>query len=300
MISVLLRNPLQKIYNRRCIRLVHQTQEKLSEVKEAKDSCPVSSHNEWDPLEEVIVGRPEGACVPRFSIEVKANTNHRHWEWYEKNGGKSFPQEHITRAIAQVEEFCNILRHEGIVVRRPDILDWSKEYETPDFKTNGKKGAKWTTAPKPEMKDELYDKSYPINNVEDRNALAKQGKFVTTEFEPCFDAADFIRAGKDIFVQRSQIDLFKKAGWKIVTAAKPVIPDTHPLWMSSKWLSMNVLMLDEKRVVCDANEIPTINMFEKLDIKPIKVNLRYANSLGGGFHCWTTDVRRRGTLESYL
>lgn len=29
---------------------------------------------------------------------------------------------------------------------------------------------------------------------------------MTTEFEPCFDAADFIRAGRDIFVQRSQVD----------------------------------------------------------------------------------------------
>lgn len=31
--------------------------------------------------------------------------------------------------------------------------------------------------------------------------------FVTTEFEPCFEAADFMRAGKDLFVQRSQVQL---------------------------------------------------------------------------------------------
>jgi len=54
-----------------------------------------------------------------------------------------------------------------------------------------------------------------------------------------------------------QINMFKKAGWKMVEAAQPTIPDAHPLWMSSKWLSMNVLMLDEKRVVVDKNEIPT-------------------------------------------
>ena len=41
--------------------------------------------------------------------------------------------------------------------------------------------------------------------TEDRHKLAAKGKFVTTEFEPCFDAADFIRAGRDIFVQRSQV-----------------------------------------------------------------------------------------------
>ena len=44
-----------------------------------------------------------------------------------------------------------------------------------------------------------------MKNVEDRHKLAAQGKFVTTEFEPCFDAADFIRAGRDIFAQRSQV-----------------------------------------------------------------------------------------------
>jgi len=32
----------------------------------------------------------------------------------------------------------------------------------------------------------------------------------------------------------------------------------------------------------------------------IQASIRYANSLGGGFHCWTTDVRRRGELKSYF
>ena len=46
---------------------------------------------------------------------------------------------------------------------------------------------------------------YHLRTAEDRHALAAKGKFVTTEFEPCFDAADFIRAGRDIFAQRSQV-----------------------------------------------------------------------------------------------
>ena len=44
-----------------------------------------------------------------------------------------------------------------------------------------------------------------MKSVEDRHKLAAEGKFVTTEFEPCFDAADFIRAGRDVFAQRSQV-----------------------------------------------------------------------------------------------
>lgn len=67
-------------------------------------------------------------------------------------------------------------------------------------------------------------------------------------------------------------ELFVKAGWKVVDAPKPVIPDSHPLWMTSKWLSMNTLMLGPKRVAVEAGEIPTHKAFEKLGIEVIKVN----------------------------
>ena len=59
--------------------------------------------------------------------------------------------------------------------------------------------------------------------------------------------------------------------WQIVKAPYPVIPDSHPLWMSTKWLSMNVLMLDPKRVVVEAQEEPIHKTFEKLGIECIKV-----------------------------
>ena len=76
----------------------------------------------------------------------------------------------------------------------------------PLIKEYFKQGAKWTTAPKPQMSDELYDYDYPSDNEEAvKELVMKQSKYVVTEFEPCFDAADFIRAGKDIFVQKSQV-----------------------------------------------------------------------------------------------
>ena len=33
------------------------------------------SYNEWDPLEEIIVGCAEGACFPLFTTNVKACLN---------------------------------------------------------------------------------------------------------------------------------------------------------------------------------------------------------------------------------
>ena len=29
-------------------------------------NCPVNSWNEWDPLEEIIVGIPDGATIPKY------------------------------------------------------------------------------------------------------------------------------------------------------------------------------------------------------------------------------------------
>ena len=44
----------------------------------------------------------------------------------------------MKKAIAEMDEVCNVLEQEGVVVKRPDILDWSKSYETPDFKCKSK------------------------------------------------------------------------------------------------------------------------------------------------------------------
>lgn len=34
------------------------------------NACPVNSHNDWDPLEEIIVGRLEGATIPSNHVLV--------------------------------------------------------------------------------------------------------------------------------------------------------------------------------------------------------------------------------------
>ena len=51
--------------------------------------------------------------------------------------GRTFPQEHLDKAVEEIEEICNILRHEGVTVRRPDIIDPAQKYKTPDFESAG-------------------------------------------------------------------------------------------------------------------------------------------------------------------
>jgi glycine amidinotransferase len=46
------------------------TPEPVRTVDNNNNVCPVNSYNEWDPLEEVIVGRLEGIRIPPTHVTV--------------------------------------------------------------------------------------------------------------------------------------------------------------------------------------------------------------------------------------
>ena len=61
---------------------------------------------------------------------------------------------------------------------------------------------------------------------------------------------------------------------QMVESPQPVLPPASaPMWMASKWLAMNVLMLDPKRVVVSDTQKTYHKMFESLGIECIKVLL---------------------------
>jgi glycine amidinotransferase len=88
--------------------------------------------------------------------------------------------------------------------------------------------------------------------------------------------------------------------WDVLKAPPSCIPDEHTLYMTSKWIHINVLMLDEKRVLVERQEEQLIAVLKAWGFKPIRCSFRNFNSFGGAFHCATLDIRRRGTLESYF
>lgn len=372
-------------------REVEAISEILTDPTEAGDEAfsVVNSYNEWDPLEEVIVGVCTGAAVPPWHISLLATMPESKWDFFKANGGRLFPKERINAANADLDRLARLLEAEGVVVRRPDVVDHRKEFSSPEWTSSGlysamprdlllvigneiietpgawrcryfelnsyrrllkeyfRSGAKWTAAPRPQLSDELYDDTYvPPEDGEEM-------RYVLTEFEPVFDAADFIRCGRDIFVHRSNVtnasgiewlrrhlsseftvheievddtqpmhidstfmplapgkllanpdrvrkipEIFK--GWDVLYPPAPCIPHDHPLYMSSRWIVMNLFMLDEERVIVEENEEPLIQELKQWGLEPIPCAFRNFNCFGGSFHCATLDVRRRGTLQSYF
>ena len=303
------------------------------------NSSPVNSHNEWDTLEEVIVGSPANAWASFWDPIDKMVYSYEEDFEIEKHLRlyKPYPKEFIRAGKQAIDRLVNILESEGVIVRRVDECDYSGEFsntywKTPSgfcaanprdpfliigdkiieapmcsrsryfearayrrlFKEYADKGAKWVAAPKPLLDDNLYNTDYDLPD--------SKTKFVLTEAEPVFDAADFVRCGRDIIGQESHVT--NKSGinwlinylgkdykihliesldpkpshidttlallapgkvlvnptfvdvkklpaffknWDIIIAPKPVPYNVRPRLMSN-WISINTLMLDEKRI----------------------------------------------------
>lgn len=242
----------------------------------------VNSFNEWDCLEEVIVGRIEGATIPSWDESIRASMPETYKDMYKQSGGTHFPNERIEAAANELEVFVKILESQGVIVTRPEKTDFSKEYSTPKWKSPGglynamprdlllvigdeiiespmawrsryfevdsyrlllkeyfKRGAKWTSAPKPQLLDELYNKEYVQTELENPTTYG------ITEFEPTFDAADFTRCGQDIFVQRSNVTnqfgiewLRRHLGSKYRVHEINVC-DSHPMHIDATFVPLN-------------------------------------------------------------
>ena len=353
---------------------------------------PVGSHNEWDPLEEVIVGHVEGATIPSNHLVVTYNLPPVLGRLYRLAAGRQYPEWMKRMARKELEGFVDLLRSEGITVRRPDERPFPRRYKTPNWSSRGftvacprdgflvigdeiietpmcwrsryfegdayralfkdyfGRGARWTSAPRPQVTDDLFKADFKLA------ARGEPVHTILTEFEPVFDAADFVRCGRDLFVTRSNVTnafgiewLRRHLGdgyriheipslcpdpmhidstfmplapgkvlvnpdycdmknlppalkhWDILVAPRPdpIEGIMSKISMCSAWTSINVLMLDEKRVVVDRSQPTLIRSLKDWGFDPIDLPFLSYGPFGGSFHCATLDVRRRGTLQSY-
>jgi len=345
----------------------------------------VWSCNEWDALEEVIVGTALNARFPH------ADPSTRLAEYPDRSIDQipqgPFPDQIIAEAEEDLETFASVLQTAGVTVRRPDAWDHSKPFGTCEWQTTGyynycprdillaigdqliespnvirgrsqethsyqsllmeyfDSGARWFSAPKPRLLDELFD--------------APGDEPIPKNLEPAFDAANVLRFGRDLlylvsatgnalggqWLQRilgdryrihfledvyfgSHIDSTLVALRPGLVLANPerLSDDTIPPFLKeweviysppmenqgrlsadylkqaigSEWIDMNLFSIDPDTVVVDSDQTQLIALLEKKGLNVAPVKLRHSRMLGGGFHCVTLDVRRRGAMESYF
>ena len=78
-----------------------------------------------------------------------------------------------------------------------------------------------------------------------------------------------------------------------VTEDMIVAQDFYQYPYASKWIAMNMLVLDPETVIIDAAQTQLINVLKSKGIDSIPLTLSHSRTLGGGFHCVTLDTRRK-------
>jgi glycine amidinotransferase len=93
--------------------------------------------------------------------------------------------------------------------------------------------------------------------------------------------------------------------WDIIYPPEPtenIFPtyEEDDLILTSKYIDLNVLSIDEERVIVNALFPDLIKTLEKHGFTPIPVRHRHRRLFGGGFHCFTLDTVRQGSSEDYF
>ena len=78
-----------------------------------------------------------------------------------------------------------------------------------------------------------------------------------------------------------------------VTEDMIVAQEFYQFPYASKWMALNMLVLDPETVIIDAAQTQLITMLKSHGIDSIPLTLSHSRTLGGGFHCVTLDTRRR-------
>lgn len=81
-------------------------------------------------------------------------------------------------------------------------------------------------------------------------------------------------------------------GWHKIWVNEVVAQGFYEYPYASKWIAMNMLVVDPHTVICDRNQTELIQTLESYKFTVIPLELRHSRTLGGGFHCVTLDLER--------
>lgn len=82
-------------------------------------------------------------------------------------------------------------------------------------------------------------------------------------------------------------------GWQKIYINDVIPQDFYQYPYASKWIALNMLVVNPDTVIVDAAQKKIIKLLEGLSFNVIPHTLRHSRTLGGGFHCVTLDTWRQ-------
>lgn len=298
--------------------------------------------NEWDPLQEVVVGTADFANWPTtdpvFGLESQKTT----WTETAVPSGP-VPDWIIDEANEDLDILADTLDQLGVVVHRPKVKNYQQidgmynycprdrllihgstvvdpammypcrdvEIEALDFviyraddvyKMPRDAGMTLDAANVLRLNDTMLYLESASGNWKAAQWL--QHKFPDVQIEVCkfysgvhIDSTIVpLREGL-VLVNASRVNMhnlprvFDK--WEVVWIDDVVAQDFYQYPYASKWIALNMLVVNPDTVIVDRQQTMLIDILENYNFTVIPLELRHSRTLGGGFHCVTLDLLRQ-------
>ena len=174
----------------------------------------MNSRNEWDTLQDVIVGDATGARIPLLDISLRL-INYADVANEGDIPQGNYPQQVIDEANEDLELFCDVLRKESVNVLRPDPTRFVQYYNycprdgvlvhddlilaTPQplrARRNEYRALEDTLKQYGQM---TVAKCSQANTMYNAACLCDPDILALNETEPCFDAANILRDNDNLY-----------------------------------------------------------------------------------------------------
>lgn len=176
--------------------------------------------------------------------------------------------------VDEVEHYHFMPRHEGMVLDAANVLRLNNKMLMLESASGNRAAYNW-----------LCDK-FPDVEIELCNFYA--GVHIDSTIVPLREGLVMLNASRINFETVPQVF----DGWQKIWINDVVAQDFHEYPYASKWIALNMLVVDPNTVICDKHQTELIKTLEAYQFTVIPLELRHSRTLGGGFHCVTLDLWR--------
>ncbi len=198
---------------------------------------------------------------------------------YMNHGAKwiSAPRPKLTDDSYQIDDLSKLtLTENEPVFDAANILKSNNDILYLVSNTGNKLGAKWLqNILGSQYKVHVLENMYSYSHLDSTIALLREGLCLLNPSR----------------VNENNMPEFLKS-WDKIWSPPMIDIGYHKVQRASTWIGVNLLSIDENTVVVDNTQKDLIKELKKYGIESLDCRIRHARTLGGSFHCVTTDIER--------
>ena len=181
------------------------------------------------------------------------------------------------RILEQARQIITMPRDQGLVLDAANVCRLGDTWLFLESASGNHSAYEWLSA------------QFPQVNIELCNFYA--GVHIDSTIVPLREGLVMVNASR---VNESNCPQALRDWQKIWVTDDMIVPqDFYQYPYASKWIAMNMLVLDPETVILDAAQTQLTTILQQHGIDTIPLTLSHSRTLGGGFHCVTLDTRRQ-------